>query len=76
MIFFASRARRDGDPWLEWRVRAFAVGAVMALAGMFLDIPWMTGSAIGVLLMGAALRFLPHGSEPDDDRPGDDGGPA
>lgn len=54
------RSRRAG-PWLEWKVRLFAVAAVLALAGMYLQQRWMTGAAIVVLALAMALRFLPDG---------------
>lgn len=56
----------DRDPnrpvrHLEWRVRILGVGAALGLAGMFLDVGWLVNVAIGVLLVGFALRFLPEG---------------
>ena len=52
----ASRERRH-DPYLEWKVRAFSVAAVLALAGMYLEERWMTGLAL-VLLGGAMVVRL------------------
>lgn len=60
------RSRRAG-PWLEWKVRLFAVAAVLALAGMYLQQRWMTGGAIVVLALAMALRFLPGGRATDPD---------
>lgn len=57
-MFRLSRSRRAG-PHLEWKVRFFAVGAVLGLAGIYLDEPWLTVGAIVVLVVGALLRFLP-----------------
>jgi len=67
------RSRRAGR-YLEWKVRLFTVGALLALVGMYLEQRWMTGAAIGVLALGMGLRFLPggrerHGTDVDD---GDD----
>ena len=58
------RNKRAGR-YLEWKVRFFAVGATLALAGMYLDRRWMVGVAILVLAAGVALRFLPSGEEPE-----------
>jgi hypothetical protein len=52
------RSRRAGRH-LVWKVRLFSAGAVLALAGIFLDDRWITGVAIVVLTAGMALRFLP-----------------
>jgi uncharacterized membrane protein len=41
-------------------VRLFGVGAVLALAGVYLDRSWLVSVALGVLVMGFALRFLPE----------------
>ncbi len=51
------RSRRTGRH-LTWKVRLFSAGAVLALAGIFLDDRWITGVAIVVLTAGVALRFL------------------
>lgn len=63
---FVDHARRD-RPHLEWKVRLFAAGAVLGLAGMYLEERWLTGGGIAVLLAGVLLRFLPGGDgRPDD----------
>ncbi|MGD8320505.1 MAG: hypothetical protein PVJ02_08625 [Gemmatimonadota bacterium] len=67
------RTRRAGR-FLEWKVGLFSVGAVLGLAGMFLQEAWMVLAAIGVLLSAMLLRFLPSprsGTPPegDDDPP-------
>jgi hypothetical protein len=56
------RSRRAGR-YLVWKVRLFSAGAVLALAGIFLDDRWITGVAIAVLTAGVGLRFLPMGRE-------------
>lgn len=61
-LFRPDRGRRAG-PHLEWRVRLFVAGAVLALAGMYLEEPWLTGLAIVVLLAGMLVRFLPSGED-------------
>jgi hypothetical protein len=66
------RSRRAGR-WLEWKVRIFTAGAILAVVGMYLEERWMTGAAIVILLGGLFLRFLPGvepdapGQDPDDD---------
>jgi hypothetical protein len=66
-MFFASRRRRGSDPWLDWKVRLFFMGAILAAVGIASDRSWLVISAIVVLLAGVALRFLPGGEtdEPD-----------
>lgn len=61
---------RTAGPWLEWKVRLFTVGAVLALGGMFLDESWLVYLAIAVLAAGVALRFVtPRPTPPDEDEP-------
>ncbi len=60
------RTKRAGR-YLEWKVRIFALGATLALGGMYLNQRWLVGVAILVLAAGMALRFLPSGEEPDED---------
>lgn len=59
---FFDRFRRAGR-YLEWKVRLFTLGAVLAVVGMALNQSWMTWGAIGVLVAGMMLRFLPGGVE-------------
>ncbi len=47
---------KDGDTLLTWRIRAFFLGAVLGLAGIFLNIPWLVTAALVVLLVGMVLR--------------------
>jgi len=61
------RGREVGH--LDWRVRLFAAGAVLALVGMYFRARWIIWIAIGVLLAGFFLRFLP-----EDGGDGGDGG--
>jgi hypothetical protein len=61
VLFFIRRSGSEGpDPWLLAKVRVFAIGAALALGGMILDQGWMIWAAIGVLLVGIVLRFLPR----------------
>lgn len=41
---------------LRWRVSAFLLGAVLGLAGIFLDMAWLVTVALIVLLLGTAFR--------------------
>lgn len=61
MLIFARRSRRE-DPYLEWKVRIFAVAAVLTLAGMYFEERWMTLTALALLLVGMLLRFAPGAS--------------
>jgi hypothetical protein len=75
MAFFHRPSARPDTRLLEWKVGLFASGAVLALAGMYLDLRWMVGLAIGVLVAGFALRFTPRPNEDaleeeDEDRAG------
>ena len=63
---FLDRSRSSGR-FLEWRVRIFILGAALALASIYFDERWMTGTAILVLVAGVFVRFLP--STPDDPGP-------
>jgi hypothetical protein len=77
MSLLLDRNRRAGR-YLEWKVRIFAAGAVLGLAGIFLDSAWMRLGAIVVLASGMMLRFLPGGRtrtagpEEDDEQDADD----
>jgi hypothetical protein len=87
MAFFHRRSAPTDARFLEWKVRLFTIGAVLALAGMYLELGWMVGVAIGFLVAGFALRFVPNepsGGEVEDEwdeaprrerAPGDEEGP-
>jgi uncharacterized membrane protein len=45
---------------LEWRIRLFGVGAILAVVGMAAEQPWLINLAIVVLVIGVLLRFLPE----------------
>lgn len=59
---------------LAWRVRLMGVGAVLGLAGIYLDSTWMLNAAIGVLVVGFALRFVPSDGSTRDGGERRDGG--
>ena len=61
-MFRPSRERPDGDdPFVAWKIRIFALGAALALAGIALANSWVVWGGIAVLGGGAALRFLRRG---------------
>jgi hypothetical protein len=72
-VLHLDRSRRAGR-FLAWKVRIFAAGAVLALAGIYLDDRWLTGGALVILLSGLVLRFLPGGRKTHGDG-GDEEGP-
>ncbi len=56
-MFISSRRERP-DPHLEKRVYIFWTGAILGLAGIFMDVGWLVGVAIAVLAVGMVLRFV------------------
>ncbi|MFG1691023.1 hypothetical protein ACGF5M_02505 [Gemmatimonadota bacterium] len=72
-MFLLTRSRKRSLKHLEWRVRLFGAGALLALVGIAVQLPWLIYTAIVVLVAGMALRFLEEpleeapgkGSEPD-----------
>jgi hypothetical protein len=62
MVFMERNRRADDYPWLQWKVRLFAIGAGLALGGVILEWGWLIPAAILVLVAGFALRFLPGGT--------------
>lgn len=76
MVFRADRGHKGADPYLTWKVRLFAIGATLGLAGIVLDITALVWAAIAVLVVGFLLRFFPvfgsrsdHDAGPEDDNP-------
>jgi hypothetical protein len=65
-MFRLDRSRRAGEH-LSWKVRLFSVGAVLALAGIYLNDRWLTGAAIVVLTAGVGVRFLSGGRSSSED---------
>ncbi len=71
MLFPMFHSRKAGAALLEWRIAAFFFGAVLGLAGIFLNISWLVAVALVVLLVGVALRMAPardSGSEEQEPR--------
>ena len=62
-LFGVDRAERKDDPFLTWKVRIFAIGATLGLAGIFLEQNLLVWGAIGVLVLGFGLRFLSNRSK-------------
>ncbi|MEX2529038.1 MAG: hypothetical protein WEA09_15510 [Gemmatimonadota bacterium] len=59
---FLDRGRRaPAYPWLEWKVRFFVIGAMLALGGMAMSIEWLVWLAFVFLALGFLTRFLPAG---------------
>jgi len=52
---------------LEWRIRLFGVGAILAVVGMAAAQPWLINVAIVVLVIGVLLRFAPEPRESGDE---------
>lgn len=65
-MFFLTRSRKRSLKYLEWRVRLFGAGALLALVGLAVQLSWLIYAAIVVLIGGVALRFL---EEPTEETP-------
>ncbi len=57
MSFLHRRSGPGDSRLLEVRVWLFAAGAVLGLAGIYLNAGWIVGVAIAVLAVGFAVRF-------------------
>lgn len=58
MLLSLFRRMRGNTARLEWRVGVFFLGAILGLAGIFLDASWLVTTALIVLLGGVVLRRL------------------
>ena len=59
-----------GTALLEWRIGAFSVGAVLGLAGIFLDNSWLVTAALIALLGGVVLgRLAPREPASEEQEP-------
>ncbi|MSR19648.1 MAG: hypothetical protein EXR91_01520 [Gemmatimonadetes bacterium] len=65
--------QRCPSRYLAWKIRIFSVAAVVALVGMYLNNPWITGAALVLLFVGMMLRFLPEPTASKDSSPSDPG---
>jgi hypothetical protein len=69
MILFVRRSRREQpDPYVGLKMLLFALGAVMAVAGMLLVWTWLVAAAMVVLVVAFAVRFLPARGQKDEER--------
>lgn len=64
-MFFSRRRGRDSDPYLDWKIRLFFLGASLATVGIGMEASWLVSLAILVLIAGASLRFLPGAGKGD-----------
>ncbi len=60
---FLDRSRKGPDPYLDWKVRFFFVGALVGVVGMARETGWLIWVAVGILIAGFFLRFLPAREE-------------
>jgi hypothetical protein len=67
MSLFLSRRPRSSRH-LAWKIRIFAVAALVAVVGMYLNNPYVTGAALVLLFVGMLLRFLPEPKPTDGPR--------
>jgi len=76
MAFFLDRNRDAGDDrWLLAKVRIFAIGAALALGGMFLGEDLLIWGALAVLGFGMVLRVMESlRTSPDHEGEGTDAG--
>ena len=64
-------SRGVGSARLRWRISAFFLGAVLGLAGIYLDASWLLTAALIVLFGGVVLRKWPaQDADPEDEGPG------
>ena len=68
MVFFrASRDKRGPDRFLDLKIVIFVIGAAIAGVGIISARNWLIYIAIGVLVVGVALRFFDRkDSSPDE----------
>lgn len=60
---FLSRTPRSGsDRFLPFKLAALLIGCLLGLVGMAISRPLVVDLAIGVVLVGFLLRFLPRRS--------------
>lgn len=63
----ADRSSEREAKHLDWRVRLFGAGAVLAVLGMYYDSAWVIWLAFAILGSGLFLRFLPLGKKDEGD---------
>lgn len=57
-VFRPSRESHGPDPFLQWKIVIFIIGAVVGLAGVATENRWLVGIGIVVLISGMLLRAL------------------
>ncbi len=60
-MIFPSRKRGGPDPFLDWKVRFFFVGALLAILGIGMKSSLLVGLALTVLLAGIFAPSSPEG---------------
>ena len=55
---FLTRSGKPSRRHLEWRIRFFGMGAILALVGMATEQRWLVNVAIAVLGVGVLLGLL------------------
>ncbi len=63
MSFFTQTRAKGPGRFLEWKVRLFAVAAVMLLIGMAREIDALVIAAVALLAVAFALRFFERDEE-------------
>ena len=59
-----------GTGLLAWRIGAFFLGAVLGLAGIFLDNSWLVSAALIALLVGVVIgRLAAREPAPEEQEP-------
>ena len=70
MLLSAFHRMGAGTALLEWRIGAFFLGAVLGLAGIFLDNSWLVTAALIALLVGVVLgRLAAREAAPEEQEP-------
>ena len=65
-MFFRHRRRSGSDPLVRVRLATLILGGVLGLIGMRFDNAVLVNVAIGLVLVGFLLRFVPHGDSDAD----------
>lgn len=55
-MFRPSRETRGPDPFLQWKIVIFVIGALAGLVGVATENPWLVWIGVAVLVSGVLLR--------------------
>jgi 1,4-dihydroxy-2-naphthoate octaprenyltransferase len=55
-MFRPSRETRGPDPFLQWKIVIFIIGALVGLVGVATENRWLIWIGVAVLLSGVLLR--------------------